>query len=109
MGYRSNVPLYEAMWQKLVSLETQARWNAGYSDVRVQIWEDTTDTGCGFNKLTSGTTADTVTYTNIKWVWVRFIRVDRKVRRGGGTVTYDTSTVEFVIDDSPTRITSPGE
>src|SRR3954469_20389640 len=38
--YRSSVPLYEAQWQFLVSLESQARWDFGLADTSIEIWEN---------------------------------------------------------------------
>lgn len=97
-GYRDSIPRYKNLWDTLHTLKVKLRWAAGYTDPRVQIWENVTEEG-GFGETTDGLTPDLVTYTNLKWTWVRITQVHRKTRPAGGPITYDTSTVEFYIDD----------
>lgn len=96
--YRSNVPLYESQWQFLASLECQARWDAGLADTSIEIWENDSLTG-GFDKLTDENSADLITYTNLNWTRVQVLQATRTIRQGGGSVVYEQSIFEFVIDD----------
>jgi hypothetical protein len=93
-----NVPLYEAQWQFLASLECQARWDAGLADTSIEIWENDSLTG-GFDKLTDSNPADLITYTNLQWTRVQVLQATRTIRPGGGSVVYEQSIFEFVIDD----------
>jgi hypothetical protein len=97
-GYRDHVPGYPALWTLLKLLKYSTRHAAGYSDPRVQIWDGVTGTG-GFGLTTNGADPDLVTYTNIKWTWVKVLRVDRKVRDGSGHPTWESTYIEFVPDD----------
>lgn len=96
--YRSSVPLYEAQWQFLVSLESQARWDAGLADTSIEIWENDSLTG-GFDKVTDLQPPDLIAYTNLQWTRVQILQTTRTIRPGGGSVVYEQSIVEFTIDD----------
>jgi hypothetical protein len=96
--YRPTISVYETQWQLLKSLEVQTRWELGLADTRVQIWENDSGEG-GFHGVLNILPPDLEFYTNLRWTWVQFIQVDRHIRPGGGPVTYDSSTIEFVIDD----------
>lgn len=95
-GYRAWMAEFNEQWLILKSLETKARLQDGLS-ATVLIWEDETTEG-GFDTTTAGD-PDLITYSNLVWTTVRFIQVDRKLRDSGGPVIYDTSTVEFVVED----------
>lgn len=96
--YKKKVPNYDVQWTLLETFDCQSRWEAGFADTRIEIWENDSDSG-GFGDTTDGAVADTVTYINLKWIKVQFLQVTRHVRPGGGEVVYDQSTVEFVVDD----------
>lgn len=99
-AYRESMPLYRILWDLLSSLEIKNRLEAGYTDPRVQIWEDETASG-GFGHTTDGNPPDLVAYTNLRWTWVKFLQVDRTVRdaKSGALLTFDETFVEFVISD----------
>lgn len=98
-GYRNYITAYKNLWTLLVSLETRARRQAGFTDTTVLIWEDETGVG-GFDRTTNGAAPDTVNYSNLTFTRVRIIQANRTPRDGGGPITYDTSMVEFVLDDT---------
>ncbi len=97
-GYRETVPLYATLWSTLKLLNVKFRLDAGYEDPRIQIWDGVTGTG-GFGLTTDDEDPDIITYTNLKWTWVRVLRVDRKVRGKGGFPVWDPTLIEFVVDD----------
>ena len=86
--YRDTVPGYSSMWPQLELLEYRLRQQAG-KPATVEIWEDVTKTG-GF---------DRGTFASPTWTKVRFMRVDRTMAPGSGSV-YEESVIEFVIDDT---------
>lgn len=89
-GYPPGVhPPYDTLWAELQTLEYRFRLENGLTPL-VEIWEDVNPEG-GFNSLTGGTTK--------KYTTVKVLRVERAVAKGGGRIKYDTSTVEFVIQD----------
>lgn len=88
-GFSPQLLTYENQWKLLESLEYRNRL-ANNLPGYVEIWEDVTGVG-GFGKMTD--TGERI-YTKVK-----FLQVDRTPRKGGGFVKYDTSTVEFVIED----------
>jgi hypothetical protein len=96
-GYRPWQTDYELQWKELESLETRTRSLAGNSPI-VEIWEGETDQG-GFGALTSGAEPDFETFSNLRWTRVRFVQVSRTTRKGGGSVVYEDSVVEFRIAD----------
>ena len=46
----------------------------------------------GFNRLDGS--------TNKIWTTVKFLRVDRTPRKGGGDIAYEDSYIEFIVDDA---------
>lgn len=89
-NYPPSLVGFEAQWQTLLSLEYATRLEAGKYAL-IEIWEDVVPEG-GFNRVDGS--------SNKIWTKVKFLRVDRTPRRGGGPVTYDDSYIEFVIEDS---------
>lgn len=80
-GYGPNLPTYENQWQALLALEYRTRLTNTVWPI-VEVQEDVLGES-GF----SG------------WVKVKFLRVERTPRGGGGGLVYDDSTIEFVIVD----------
>jgi hypothetical protein len=95
--YRLWIYEYRVQWELLQSLDCKERWQNSLEPT-VQIWENETGGDSGFGETTGGD-PDLVAYTNLVWTTVRFIQVSREIAKGGGPVTFDTSTVEFVIED----------
>lgn len=110
-GYRASITVYETLWNNFKALEARARDLSDpeptapftlYVDsltkiATIQIWENITNEG-GFGKTDDGLPPEPG-HGNLVWTTVKLIQVHRKSRSGGGTVTYETSTVEFVIAD----------
>lgn len=101
-GYRPTVPLFQAQWDVLSQLEARSRWDAGYSDLTVGIWENGFPQG-GFGQTTDGLPPDLDTYSNLQFTQVKFLQVQHHLRSGGGPVAYDSSEIEFVIEDENFR------
>jgi hypothetical protein len=100
-GYRPVEALaaFESLWALLESLETKTLWERGAGDGTVEIWDGESTIG-GFDRLSNPfQPPDLVNYTNLVFTRVKFIQVDRKVRKGGGPVIWDEATVEFVLAD----------
>lgn len=87
-GYRNYIHPYETQWENLEQLEARYR-QLHLLDPVVEIWEDESTIG-GFDRMDG---AEKV-FTKVK-----FIRVERVPRPGGGLVVYDHSTIEFLIVD----------
>lgn len=88
-GYPPVIATYENQWKRLETLEYRARLAdslPGY----VEVWEDVTGVG-GFDKVDG---SGNRIYTKVK-----FLQVNRTPRKGGGLVTYEDSTIEWVIAD----------
>ena len=93
-GYRDSdlLAAYANQWQELAALEYRTRLEAGLNPL-VEIWEDETSVG-GFDRMDG----EDKVYTTVK-----FIRVDRAMRKGGGPVTYEDSYIEFYVEDDTYR------
>lgn len=89
-GYRPTLAGFESQWNTLLSLEYATRLAQGKYAL-VEIWEDVVPEG-GFNRLDGS--------QNKIWTTVKFLRVDRVPRKGGGEVAYDDSYIEMVIEDT---------
>ena len=87
-GYRNTVPGYSTLWTTLQLLDYRARLQVSKPPL-IGIWEDATLTG-GFNRLD-------VALARV-FTPVRFLQVSRTMAAGGGS-TYESSRVEFIIDD----------
>lgn len=87
--YGPHIATYENQWQVLKQLEYRYRLEQNLWPL-VEIWEDIVPEG-GFLR---GTAEAKV------WTPVKFLRVQRTPKKGGGNITYDESTVEFVIEDA---------
>jgi hypothetical protein len=87
--YRPWIATYENQWDKLEKLEYRTRLRAGKPPI-VEVWEDESTIG-GFNEMLNASTK--------KWTRVKFLRVERTIADGGGSVIYEESFVEFVIVD----------
>jgi hypothetical protein len=90
-GYRDSdlLAVYRNQWALLQALEYRTRLEGALHPL-VEIWEDTVPEG-GFAR---GTAEAKV------WTVVKLLRVQRTPKKGGGPVTYEDSTIEFVIEDS---------
>jgi len=89
-GYPPMIPTYENQWKVLEALEYRYRIEhdlPGY----VEVWEDISGVG-GFDRLDG---SGNRIYTKVK-----FIQVNRTPRKGGGFITYDESSIEFVVEDT---------
>jgi hypothetical protein len=89
-GYIPTLVPYTNQWNTLLSLEYSTRLEAGKYAL-VEIWEDVVAEG-GFNRLDAS--------QNKIWTSVKFLRVDRTAKKGGGSISYDDSFIEFVIEDT---------
>ena len=96
--YRPAAGNYETQWVTLLSLQARRR-HQNAEDPVVEIWEDETVGENGFDLTDDGEPPDLVTYTNIVWTQVKFIRVYRKSQKGGGPIIYDDSIMEFIVVD----------
>jgi hypothetical protein len=83
------IPTYENQWATLKQLEFLSRLENNLYPY-VEVWEDVVD-DAGFGRLDGGGAKI--------WTVVRFLKVDRTVRKGRGRLAYDQSYIEFVIDD----------
>jgi hypothetical protein len=88
-NYPSILPVYENQWKLLETLEYRTRLNNNLSG-HVELWEDTSGIG-GFTRLDG---SGNRVYTKVK-----ILQAHRTPRQGGGLMTYDESTLEFVVDD----------
>ena len=88
-GYPPTIPTYENQWKFLETLEYRTRLQSSLPGY-VEIWEDVSGVG-GFDSVDEDSAR---VYTKVK-----FLQVNRTPRKGGGTVTYDDSGIEFVIQD----------
>lgn len=97
-NYRRSISAYESQWQILLTLEARQRDLDGKAPI-VELWENVTEEG-GLGELTDANPPDlTEPSTNIVWTKVKLLQVHRRARSGGGVVTYDDSTIEFIIAD----------
>jgi hypothetical protein len=97
-GYRPTIPGYQAQWDILAALEARRRLQAGRNPI-IQIWENETGNAGGFGETTDSLAPDLSTFTNIKWTSVKILQATRRIRPGGGVVTFTDSLLEFRIVD----------
>lgn len=88
--YRPRLTTYENQWRVLEQLEYRTRVQAGKPPI-VEIWEDESTIG-GFSSMVDSTTK--------RWTKVKFIRVERTIADGGGPVVYESSFIEYVVEDA---------
>jgi hypothetical protein len=88
VGYRDSIATYNNQWAFLRTMEYRHRVQNGLYPY-VEIWEDEHGEN-GFGETDGG---------NKKWTRVKFVKVDRTARKGGGRIVWESSIVEFVIED----------
>lgn len=98
-NYRPTTPGFEVQWNTLLTLEARQRAQDGFNPI-IQIWEDESANAGQFGNTTDDLAPDLIGYTNIEWTEVKILQATRRVRDGGGPVTFSESILEFLITDA---------